>query len=96
MDIGCTATPDSGARFVRVCGIIGANFSTMKIPERKRLRTAPFPPEWKEIITRNLSIFARAEKTRRSSGWHDPTSTRRWLRILRSGRRSAESNASQA
>ncbi len=36
----------------------------MKIPERKRLRrerlrTAPFPPEWKEIITRNLPIFAR-------------------------------------
>ncbi|MDQ3313915.1 MAG: zinc-dependent peptidase [Verrucomicrobiota bacterium] len=36
----------------------------MKIPERKRLRrerlrTAPFPPEWKEIITRNLSIFPR-------------------------------------
>ena len=36
----------------------------MKIPERKRLRrerlqTAPFPPEWKEIIARNLSIFAR-------------------------------------
>ena len=36
----------------------------MKIPERKRLRrerlrTAPFPPEWREIITRNLPIFAR-------------------------------------
>jgi Mlc titration factor MtfA (ptsG expression regulator) len=36
----------------------------MKIPERKRLRrerlrTAPFLPEWKEIITRNLSIFPR-------------------------------------
>ena len=36
----------------------------MKIPERRRLRrerlrTAPFPPEWKEIIARNLSIFSR-------------------------------------
>ena len=36
----------------------------MKIPERKRLRrerlqTAPFPPEWREIISRNLSIFER-------------------------------------
>jgi Mlc titration factor MtfA (ptsG expression regulator) len=36
----------------------------MKIPARKRLRrerlrTAPFPAEWKEIITRNVSIFAR-------------------------------------
>ncbi|HEX8281579.1 MAG TPA: M90 family metallopeptidase [Chthoniobacterales bacterium] len=36
----------------------------MKIPGRKRvrrerLRAAPFPPEWKEIITRNLPIFAR-------------------------------------
>src|SRR3954468_6110657 len=40
----------------------------MKIPERKRLRrerlrTTPFPPEWKEIITRNLSIFARLPTT---------------------------------
>ncbi len=26
---------------------------------RERLRTAPFPPEWKEIITRNLPIFSR-------------------------------------
>lgn len=36
----------------------------MKIPERKRLRrerlqTAPFPPEWREIITRNLPISSR-------------------------------------
>ena len=40
----------------------------MKIPERKRLRrerlrTAPFPPEWKEIITRNLPIFSRLPTT---------------------------------
>ncbi len=40
----------------------------MKISERKRLRherlrTAPFPPEWKEIISRNLSIFARLPTT---------------------------------
>ena len=40
----------------------------MKIPERKRLRrerlrTAPFPPEWREIITRNLPIFARLPTT---------------------------------
>jgi Mlc titration factor MtfA (ptsG expression regulator) len=40
----------------------------MKIPERKRLRrerlrTTPFRPEWKEIITRNLPIFARLPTT---------------------------------
>ena len=40
----------------------------MKIPERKRLRrerlrTAPFPPEWKEIVTRNLPIFSRLPTT---------------------------------
>jgi len=40
----------------------------MKIPERKRLRrerlrTTPFPPEWREIITRNLPIFARLPTT---------------------------------
>src|SRR3982751_1678923 len=40
----------------------------MKIPERKRLRrerlrTAPFPPEWKEIIARNLPIFGRLPTT---------------------------------
>ena len=40
----------------------------MKIPERKRLRrerlqTAPFPPEWKEIIARNLPIFTRLPTT---------------------------------
>jgi Mlc titration factor MtfA (ptsG expression regulator) len=40
----------------------------MKIPERKRLRrerlrTAPFPPEWREIISRNLSIFPRLPTT---------------------------------
>lgn len=40
----------------------------MKIPERKRLRrerlqTAPFPPEWKEIIMRNLPIFSRLPTT---------------------------------
>ena len=26
---------------------------------RERLRSSPFPPEWKQIITRNLPIFAR-------------------------------------
>jgi MtfA peptidase len=40
----------------------------MKIPERvrlrrERLRTAPVPPEWKEIITRNLPVFARLPTT---------------------------------
>src|SRR3954466_10857135 len=40
----------------------------MKIPERKRLRRerlriSPFPPEWKEIIARNLPIFARLPTT---------------------------------
>jgi len=40
----------------------------MKIPERKRLRrerlqTAPFPPEWKEIITANVPIFSRLPTT---------------------------------
>jgi Mlc titration factor MtfA (ptsG expression regulator) len=36
----------------------------MKIPARKRqrrerLRSSPFPADWKEIVTRNLPIFAR-------------------------------------
>jgi len=40
----------------------------MKIPERKRLRrerlrTTPFPPEWREIITRNVPIFSRLPTT---------------------------------
>jgi MtfA peptidase len=46
------------------CIIAGKLPTLMKIPERTRLRrerlqTAPFPPEWREIITRNLPIFSR-------------------------------------
>lgn len=38
---------------------ITTKISGRKRLRRERLRTAPFPPEWQEIITRNLPIFAR-------------------------------------
>src|SRR3982751_6899105 len=38
-------------------------FQERKRLRRERLQTAPVPPAWKEIITRNLPIFGRIPTT---------------------------------